>query len=108
MEKIIGNYFAPEAEVQQGYSGLVWETVSVGVCKVLPKSNGQPKLGPAAVRITGPNTEEGVAAINRLAETVAGQLKDGTYGGPKHLKTDSPYAKAQENQGTVIPAPSID
>lgn len=95
MEKIIGNYYADKAKIRYSFSGLTYDTVSVGVCPVLANSNGKPKLGAAVVRITGPNTEEGIAAIDRLAEIVAVQLNAGAgiYTGPKNLSIDSPYAR---------------
>ena len=95
MEKIIGSYYAEAAEIRLTFSGEPWKTTAVGVCPVLANSKGAPKLGAAVVRITGPNTDEGIATINRLAEIVVRQLNAGTgiYTGPKNLNTDSPYAR---------------
>ncbi len=91
MEKVVGSHYAEAAEI----SVEPWGTVSIGVCPVLANSKGRPKLGKAVVRITGPNTEGGIAAINRLAEIVVRQLDagEGVYTGPRNLCTDSPYAK---------------
>jgi hypothetical protein len=95
MDKIIGCHYAEAAEIRNTFTGEPWGTTSIGVCPVLASSKGKPKLGAAVVRITGPNTEEGVATIDRLANIVVTQLNAGVgiYTGPKNLNTDSPYAR---------------
>ena len=89
MEKVIGKYYAKPAEIQYNHCGHLWDTVSVGVCPVLPNAKGGPKLGATVVRVSGPNTEEGVAEINRVAELVAKKLDEEKYLGPKTLNVDS-------------------
>lgn len=89
MEKVMGKHYAKPAEIQYNHCGHLWDTVSVGVCPVLPNAKGGPKLGSAIVRVSGPNTEEGVAEINRIAELVAVKLDHDNYIGPKKLSTGS-------------------
>lgn len=90
MEKIIGKHYAPQA----GTDTANWETISVGISEVLPRSSKKgSKLGPAKVRVTGYNTEYGVLVLNRLSEIVAHLLDEGQYQGPKNLKADSKFAK---------------
>ncbi len=91
MEKVIGRHYAKPAVVKTTGWESHWDTISVGVCPVLPNAKGGPKLGAAIVRVSGPNTEEGVAEINRIAELVAKKLDDDAYMGPKKLSTDSYY-----------------
>ena len=91
MEKVIGKHYAKTAVIQRNAWGHPWCNISIGICPVLPNAKGGPKLGPAVIRVSGPNTEEGVAAINKLAELVAKKLDDDAYMGPKKLSTDSYY-----------------
>ncbi len=96
MEKVMGKHYAKPAEIQYNHCGHLWDTVSVGVCPVLPNAKGGPKLGATVVRVSGPNTEDGVAAINKLAEIVANELDDGKYKlyGPKTLDVGSHLARS--------------
>ena len=96
MEKVIGKHYAKPATIQYNHWGHLWNNISIGVCPVLPNVKGGPKLGPAVVRVSGPNTEDGVAAINKLAEIVANELDDGKYKlyGPKTLDVDSHLARS--------------
>jgi hypothetical protein len=90
MEKVIGKHYAGKVEYVPGNH---CSTVSVGICPVLRAKDGSPKLGTAVVRIKGLTTEEGISAINTLAEFVASELDDDYYNGPKILNVDSSYAR---------------
>lgn len=90
MEKVIGKHYAKEVKYVPGDHCF---TVSVGVCPVLAAKDGKSKLGAAVVRIKGLTTEEGVAAINKLAEIVANELDHKCYFGPKTLNADSPVVR---------------
>jgi len=84
MDKIIGKHYAPPAVFSCGYHCM---TVSIGVCEVLPTYGGKStKLGKALVRVSGPNTPEGVERINAMAERIALALDEGTYTGPKTVR----------------------
>jgi hypothetical protein len=84
MEKVIGKHYAKYAVCYGGPQ----RTVSVGVCKVLPAHTcwERNRLGKALVRISGPNTPEGVERINAMAERIALALDEGTYTGPKTVR----------------------
>lgn len=85
MNKALGKHYAAKAVAIEKR----WDTTSVGVCLVGENSNGLLRLHKAAVRVYGPNTEEGLANIDCVAEWVAAKLDAGTYHGPWKLDVTS-------------------
>ena len=92
MEKIVGKFWAKQAEQRIGPSKIgaipdVCETISVGVCRVLKAKRGV-KLDRGVVRVVGPNTEQGCRDIDAAVRIVIDLLNDGLYDGPERIEAE--------------------
>ena len=90
MEKIVGKFWAKQAEQRIGPSKIgaipdVCETISVGICRVVKAIHGV-KLDRGVVRVVGPNTEQGCRDIDAAVEILIVLLNDGKYDGPERIE----------------------
>lgn len=90
MEKIVGKFWAKPAEQRIGPSkiGAIPDgcaNISVGICRVLKARHGV-KLDRGAVRVVGPNTEQGCRDIDAAVSIVIDLLNEGKYDGPERIE----------------------
>ena len=90
MEKVIGKFWAKQAEQRIGPSKIgaipdVCANISVGICRVLKARHGV-KLDRGVVRVVGPNTEQGCRDIDVAVRIVIDLLNDGKYDGPERIE----------------------
>ncbi len=90
MEKIVGKFWAKQAEQRIGPSKIgaipdVCANISVGICRVLKAKRGV-KLDRGVVRVVGPNTEQGCRDIDDAVEKLIGLLNKGKYDGPERIE----------------------
>ena len=90
MEKVIGKFWAKQAEQRIGPLKIgaipdVCANISVGICRVLKAKRGV-KLDRGVVRVVGPNTEQGCRDIDAAVRIVIDLLNDGKYDGPERIE----------------------